>query len=182
MDDPQIIAAIIGASVALLVSLISLLLNIFSIRAMNKQQREVAKMKFKFEKEIMEFKESLVKKSETSLAEKRILNVLQVLKDSGYSVISSISRSDKQYCESLKNWELSLTASIGIYQETYMDVKDDLRTEIHDIKNILHNARLAAETELLIHEKKKERKKRISANEIEDVILKITTLQNQILN
>lgn len=182
MNDPKIITALIGASVALLVSFISLLLNIYSVKAMNRNQREIEKMKFNFEKEKMEFQEKLTKKSEKSIAEKRILNVLQVLKDSGYSLLSSISQSDEQYAKSLHTWELSLTATIGIYQETYMDVKDELRSEIHDAKNILHYARLAVEDEIFKFEKKKGKKKRIDPSEIEDLIEKITSIQNNLLN
>lgn len=182
MDNPEIIAAIIGASVALLLSVVSLVLHIFSVKATNKNQKEIEKMKFDFEKERMEFQEKLNKKSEKSIAEKRILNVLQVLKDSGYSLINSLSQSDTQYAKSLHTWELSLTATIGIYQETYMDVKEELRTEIHDAKNILHYARLAAEDEIFKFEKKKGKKKRIDLNEIEDLIEKITSIQNRLLD
>ena len=101
------------------------------MKALCKHQKEIEKIKFHFEKEKIEFLESLFKKSQASIAEKRSLNVFQALKDSGYSLMNTVSGTDKQYFESLKNWELSLTATIWIYQETYMDVEYDIRTDVH---------------------------------------------------
>jgi len=159
MNEPEIITAIIGAAVALLVCLLGFVLNIFSMKALCKHQKEIEKIKFQFEKEKIEFLESLSKKSQASIAEKRSLNVFQALKDSGYSLMNTVSGTDKQYFESLKNWELSLTATIWIYQETYMDVEDDIRTDVHKIKNILHTAWMASKNELFKFYKKKKTKK-----------------------
>ncbi|MBK8562881.1 MAG: hypothetical protein IPN76_05920 [Saprospiraceae bacterium] len=186
MEDQKLMTAIITSSIALLLGLVNLIFGIISLKSRNKNEREVEKLKSELEKEKIRFEETIKKegvnevfKSETT---KRILNVFQVLKDNSYSLINNLNQSEEQYIVSLENYKLSLSSAIGVYQATYMDINEELRHEIHEIKNILHYARINAEKEILKVSKKVKGNDRFDKNEIENLIGKISVIQNKIFN
>jgi len=184
MEDPKLITAIITASIALLLGLINLIFNVFSLRARNKNEREIEKLKSELQIERIRFEDSLKKegtnevvKSETT---KRILNTLQVLKDSSYSIINNLTQSEEQYIVSLENYKLSLSSVIGVYQETYMELKEELRHEMHEMKNSLHYARINVEKEIVNISRKSKENNRFDRKEIENLLDEISKIQNKI--
>lgn len=186
MEDPKVIAAIITASIALFLGLVNFIFNIISLKSRNKNEREVEKLKSELEKERIKFQEIIKKegseenfKSETT---RRILNTLQVLKDSCYSIINNLNQPNEQYVRSLENFKLSLSSVIGVYQETYMDLEDELRNEMHETKNFLHYTRVNTEKELLKISRKVKDKSRFERKEIENLIGRISIIQNNLLN
>jgi len=186
MEDTKVIAAIITASIALFLGLINFIFNIVSLRSRNRNQLEVELLKTELEKEKIKFEDSLKKKEKEetnkSVTVKRILNTLQVLKDSCYSVINNLNQSKEQYLLSLENLKLSLSSSIGVYQETYMDMENDLRHDMHETKNFLHYSRVIVEKELIRNSHKMNIKERIPKIEIVGLIEKVTIIQNRLLN
>jgi len=186
MEDPKIIAAIITASLALFLGLINSIFNMISLWSRNKNQKEVELLKSNLEKEKIRFEETIKKKENEEISKsetvKRILNTLQVLKDSCYSVNNNLNQSNEQYLLSLENLKISLSSIIGVYQETYMDMENELRHEMHETKNFLHYSRINVENELMQISQNKNNKIRIDKMEIENLVLKATLIQNKLLN
>ncbi|MBI1228466.1 MAG: hypothetical protein GC192_24740 [Bacteroidetes bacterium] len=186
MEDQKLLTAILTALVALLLGLTNLIFNIFSLKSKNRNEKEVEKLKSDLQKERIRFEEALKKdesteniKSETA---KRILNTFQVLKDSSYSLINNLNQTEDQYKLSLENYKVSLSSVIGVYQETYMELEDELRQEIHEIKNFLHYVRVNTEKELLKFAKEIKEGNRMEKKEIENLIGKISIIQNKLLS
>lgn len=180
MDSPEVLAALILGGTSFLFGILNLILNIISVKSSNKNQREIESIKFKNEKKKIDYLETRNQKTDESKSKKRVLNILQVIKDNGHVLIQSLEKSNKIYWQSLANWQVSLEMGINIYQETYMNFNEGTRKSIHEIKNLLHYSNLL--TRDALQEKKSNPKSRIRIGDIEYVLTGIEQTQNELLN
>lgn len=184
MDESKIVAALITASVALALGLISTILNVIFHFSNNRQAKKIEELKSELEKQTISFKEGLEIEKQKNLermnAENQILSKLQLLKDNCYMILAGLNQNNLQE-RSIVRLQDSLNSIIDTYQNTYFKVNVSNKRILHDLKHQVSRLEYSMDNLKLKLEKAEFKSDYVPKEDLTKIVNQISMIQNFML-
>ncbi len=193
MIDSKVLAAIITSSVAFVIGIINIILNVkkskrdkMMILRQEHFNKELESLKLKNQKEIIEFQNNI--KANDLINEEKIkrkhltLRDIQAVKDSLYYLIDIMKLDSKRVSnKELDKISESILKYIQTYNLLYMDMNEKEKSMIHKLKNVLHNVLINIEIKLSLKQMKNDNSKQEIIEQVEASLEYIGTIQTGLI-
>lgn len=148
--DPKIIAAIITASVALLVGIWNIILTIRrdklqknTVSNQNEMLKELENLKLSNQKILIGYEEKIKTEKKNKGRNKKIINEslfhIQAIKDSIYFLANCLKQYDENQVQiGIKDLKDNAKSFVVYYDKNYMELNKSEKIMMHELKNMIH--------------------------------------------